>query len=233
MVDGWREALREPSGAGASSGADVPAGRWLKSVVEAQQHIARSGPGAVDIAQALAEEAHRVLGCTVLVPLLDEGGLRVAAAAGDPPPGLRVGRRFDVLASLAERSLRTGEAVLCQDTRSESNVAPELFNMHGIRSAAFAPLHYGAVSLGVVVALAPASHAVSQEDCDVLSVLAFSAAPAMVGSRVETDLAGERLRLSATSTLTGAGQWRWDALTERPAVVAGDVRADRAGPGSR
>jgi diguanylate cyclase (GGDEF)-like protein len=213
MVDGWRDALREPSGAGAPTTGEVPPGRWLKSVVEAQQHIARSGPGAEDIAQALADEAHRVLGCTVLVPLLDEGGLRVCAAAGVPPPGLRVGRRFDVLASLAERSLRTGEAVLCQDTRSESTIAPELFTSHGIRSAAFAPLHHGAVSLGVVVALAPASHAVSQEDCDVLSVLAFSAAPAMVGSRVETDLAGERLRLSATATLTGAGQWRWDVLT--------------------
>ena len=60
---------------------------WLKSVVEAQQHIARSGPGAADIAAALAQEAHRILGCAVLVPLLDEGGLRIAAAAGDVPPG--------------------------------------------------------------------------------------------------------------------------------------------------
>ncbi|WP_426564940.1 putative bifunctional diguanylate cyclase/phosphodiesterase [Angustibacter sp. McL0619] len=214
MVDGWREALQEPTVMGSTADAEPPAGRWLKAVVEAQQHIARSGPGAVDIAVALAEEAHRVLGCTVLVPLLDEGGLRIAAVAGDPPPSLGVGRRFEVLTALTERTLHSGEAVLCQDTSGESSIAPELFNMLGIRSAALAPLRYGAVSLGVVVALAPTTHAVSQEDCDVLSVLAFSAAPAMVGSTIETDLAGERLRLSATSTLTGAGQWRWDALTD-------------------
>ena len=94
-------------------------------------------------------------------------------------------------------------------------MAPELF-AHAAASAPrpSAPLRYGAVSLGCAWSRSRRrSHAVSQEDCDVLSVLAFSAAPAMVGSRIETDLAGERLRLSATSTLTGAGQWRWDVLT--------------------
>src|SRR4051794_26121342 len=63
------------------------------------------------------------------------------------------------------------------------------------------------------MAVTPTSHALSQEDCDVLSVLALSAAPAMVGCATQSDLAGERLRLAATSTLTGAGQWRWDAQT--------------------
>ena len=61
----------EPS-SGWSTGAD----QWLKVLVEVQQHVARAGPVADDVAQALAEEAQRLIGGYVVVTLLASRVLR-------------------------------------------------------------------------------------------------------------------------------------------------------------
>jgi diguanylate cyclase (GGDEF)-like protein len=188
--------------------------RWLKVLVEAQHHISRVGPSPDDVARALAEEAQRVLGNAVLVLLLDAGHLRVAAVAGAGPDGLAAGVRFASEGTLSAHCLRTGEPVMCHDAATDPRASAALHAVHGVRSAVVVPIRHGAVMLGVTMLVSEEPHAFAHEDCDVLSLLAYSGAAAMVASTVQTDLAGERLRLSAASSLTGTGLWRWDVVTD-------------------
>ncbi|WP_460459329.1 putative bifunctional diguanylate cyclase/phosphodiesterase [Angustibacter peucedani] len=192
----------------------LPPERWLKVLVEAQHHIARSGPAPDDVAQALVDETHRILGGSVAVPLLDAGHLRIAAVAGVTGGLLQAGHRLSARGTLSEKSLLLGEPLLCHDATTDPRIAPVMHERYGMRSLVVAPVRHGGISLGVVVLGSAEPHAFSQEDCDVLSLLAYSASAAMVASTIRTDLAGERLRLSAASSLTGTGLWRWDAVAD-------------------
>jgi diguanylate cyclase (GGDEF)-like protein len=207
-VDDVRRPLDTP--AGWSTGPD----QWLKVLVEVQDHVSRAGPDVDDVAHALAEEAQRLIGGFVVVSLLDSTHLRVSATAGVVPPELGPGLRYAMDASLSEQCLQLGEAIVVHDL---ANVAPtqRLYNDFGARSVVLVPMAHGAESIGVVALGHPEPHAFTHEDRDLLSLLAFTGAAAMVASTIETDLAGERLRLVATSSLTGTGLWRWDAVSDR------------------
>ncbi len=212
MVDGGHDDARHRMRPDA--GPEATQQRWLKVLVEAQHHIARAGPGPDDFAVALADEVHRVLGGVAIVPLLDAGHLRIAAVAGDAAGRFAVGARYPVRESLSEQALHAGETLLCHDATSDPRVPAEMYETYRMRSVVVAPVRHGGLSLGVVVLADPEPHAFTQDDCDAMSLLAYSAAAAMVASTIRTDLAGERLRLSAASSLSGTGLWRWDAVAD-------------------
>jgi diguanylate cyclase (GGDEF)-like protein len=191
------------------------ADQWLKVLVEVQQHVTRAGPVVDDVAQALADEARRLIGGFVVVMMLDGAHLRVAATAGTGPADLSRGLRFAAHSSLSEQCIRSGEPVVHHDLSRAPMSHQPLYQRFGMRSAVLAPLTHGLESIGVMVLADPEPHAFSHEDRDVLSLLAFTGASAMAASTIETDLAGERLRLFAASSLTGTGLWRWDAVSDR------------------
>ncbi|MGN6610639.1 MAG: putative bifunctional diguanylate cyclase/phosphodiesterase [Angustibacter sp.] len=190
------------------------ADQWLKVLVEVQQHVSRAGPVVDDVAQALADEAHRLIGGAVVVSLLDGAHLRVAATSGGPE-GLDPGLRFPTTESISEECLRVGEPVAHHDLSRLPWAQTPIHRHFGMRSAVLAPLAHGLEAFGVIMLAAPEPHAFTHEDRDVLALLAFTGASAMAASTMETDLAGERLRLFAASSLTGTGLWRWDAVSDR------------------
>lgn len=185
----------------------------LTALVAAQGHISRAGPTADDVAQALAHQTQRILGGSVVVLTLDGADLRVAGASGPLLAGMERGRLTALAGSFSERCLLDGELVLFRDSLADPRVPDEARAMMPMRSGVLMPLRHGAQSLGVVVLASHEPDSFDQYECDVLTLLTYTGAAGLVAATIQNDLAGERLGLTAASSLTGTGLWRWDALT--------------------
>jgi diguanylate cyclase (GGDEF)-like protein len=181
-------------------------GRWLAAMVTAQQQIARSGPSVADVADVLAAQITQLARCDALVCVLEGTHLRVVATTGSSTADV-LDQRFDIEGSLAGLALQVDEIVVSgPPVRPLGAVGADL----GARSAVAVALRHGRHRVGALVALSREPQAFSQNDHDVLTLLAQAGGAAMAVATASADLAGERLRTSATSSLTGTGLWRWD-----------------------
>jgi diguanylate cyclase (GGDEF)-like protein len=154
-----------------------------------------------------------VLGHAVVAMLLDGGHLRVAGRSPSAPPELPLGLTYETDGSLAGLSMQSDDVVQVADAQTDTRARPGTAAL-GLRSVVTVPLRHSAVPLGAVGMVSREPDAFTREDADVLALLAFSAAAAMVASSIQNDMATEQLRTSAAFGLTKTGLWRWDAVSD-------------------
>jgi diguanylate cyclase (GGDEF)-like protein len=184
----------------------------LGQIVASQGEIVGSGPGEQDVARAVVTQAHQLLGVTVALAQIEADHLHVVACAGSRVIGLE-GLWFERSGSLSQACLEAGRPLVSAEVTEDRRVTPFVGSDLDVRSMAVAPLRPGGTDLGVLMALAAEPGAFDQEVGDVLSLLGLAADSALAAVAARSDLAREKLRLSATSMLTGTGLWRWDVRT--------------------
>ena len=186
----------------------------LSSLVTGQRQIAASGPGVAQVAATLADVAHRLTGRRAFVLLLDHDAFEVAGSAGAGPE-LPCGLRVPTTSSLGEACLAADEAVVSPAAATDPRLDTGLCRELGIVSHVAVPLRHDGVALGAMVIASPVVDDFRSVDVDLASLLALTGAAAISAARSAETLAGERLRLSAATGLTGMGLWRWEAATDR------------------
>jgi diguanylate cyclase (GGDEF)-like protein len=148
----------------------------------------------------------------VVIAVADGDHLHVVASAG--PQMLPVeGMWFERSGSLSGASLRDGRPLISPDVTADPRITLPLTSDPRVRSAAVAPIRVGGTAFGVLAALSDRVGAFGDEDGDVLSAMALAVGSALSTMATRSDLAREKLRLSAASMLTGTGLWRWDVRT--------------------
>jgi diguanylate cyclase (GGDEF)-like protein len=187
----------------------------LTALVDGQRAIAAAGPGVAQVAGTLAEVAHRLTRRRAFVLLLDEDAFDMVGAAGPTGWDLPCGLRFPTTPSLSQACLQADETLVSSCTRTDPRVDPELCDRLGIASHLAVPLRHDGAALGTLVLASDATHDFTSMDADLASLLGVAGASAIAAARSAEALAGERLRLTAASGLTGMGLWRWDAATGR------------------
>ena len=189
--------------------------RLLGTLVAAQREIATSGPGVAQVAETLAAVAHRLSGRCAFVVLLDDDAFEVVGAAGPGEQDLPCGLRFPATPSLSAAALAADQTLVSASAIADPRVDGELCRSLGIVSHLAVPLTHDGVGLGALVVASDRPDDFNGVDVDVATMVGLSGGPAIAAARGAEALAGERLRITAASGLTGMGLWRWDPATDR------------------
>jgi diguanylate cyclase (GGDEF)-like protein len=197
------------------TGDPVTIQRLLAVLVAAQREIATSGPGVAQVAGTLAAVAHRLSGRCAFVVLLDDDAFEVVGAAGPGETDLPCGLRFPATPSLSAAALAADQTLVSSSAIADPRVDPDLCRRLGIASHLAVPLTHDGVALGALVVASDRLHDFNSVDIDLATMVGVSGGPAIAAARAAEALAGERLRITAASGLTGMGLWRWDPATDR------------------
>ncbi|GMA87447.1 hypothetical protein GCM10025868_26970 [Angustibacter aerolatus] len=189
--------------------------RLLKLLVDAQREITASGPGTQQVAETIADVAHRLGGAMAAVALIAGDDLEVVAVRGNRGNRLPPRHVFPRQGSLSAAALRANDTLMSRDTQHDPRCDPERTLAVGALSQVSVPLTHDGTPIGVLILAAPARDAFDQTDCDVASLVGQVGGAALAAARTGEALAGERLRMAAASGLTGMGLWRWDATSDR------------------
>ncbi|GAB3674338.1 putative bifunctional diguanylate cyclase/phosphodiesterase [Angustibacter aerolatus] len=187
----------------------------LKLLVDAQREITASGPGTQQVAETIADVAHRLGGAMAAVALIAGDDLEVVAVRGNRGNRLPPRHVFPRQGSLSAAALRANDTLMSRDTQHDPRCDPERTLAVGALSQVSVPLTHDGTPIGVLILAAPARDAFDQTDCDVASLVGQVGGAALAAARTGEALAGERLRMAAASGLTGMGLWRWDATSDR------------------
>ncbi|HKG51014.1 MAG TPA: EAL domain-containing protein [Actinomycetales bacterium] len=193
----------------------LPLETVLTALVDGQREIAAAGPGVAQVADTLAGVAYRLTRRRAFVLLQDEDAFEVVGAAGPTGWDLPCGLRFPAVPSLSHACLLAEETLVSYCTRTDPRVDPTLCAGLEIASHLAVPLRHDGVALGTLIVASDVTHDFSSVDANLASLVGVAGGAAISAARSAEALAGERLRLTAASGLTGMGLWRWEAATDR------------------
>jgi len=124
--------------------------------------------------RTISERARTLLrGTGAAIALMDRGPMmcRASVGTGGPPLGTRV----DVNSGFSGECIRTGKALRCDDTETDSRVEAVTCRRLGIRSIVAAPMWYERAVVGLLEVFSPCSFAFDEGDLAVLERLAQTA----------------------------------------------------------
>lgn len=196
--------LRQPTAVTVPEEAD-----WLRRLVEAQRSVAEAGPGPGEVFAALAHAGFSLMPGRVVVSIFEDDALVAQATAG-PGGSVRVGDQLALTGTLAGMCVRTGETLLCLDAETDPRTDAAFSRAHGARSSINVALRHNGVSLGVLTVISGEPYAFTREDADRVSMLGLVGGAAIAAAQTSEALAGERVRLTAATNLSGMGLWRWN-----------------------
>ncbi|MGL5857268.1 MAG: putative bifunctional diguanylate cyclase/phosphodiesterase [Angustibacter sp.] len=187
---------------------------FLRSIVAAQARITAAGVREDAVARTAAEQTYALLGHSTVVSLADDRYFHVVASAGTDVRSLD-GCWYQRAGSFSESCLQAGATAVSRDLL-DSPPIPDVPPGLGVRSAVATPLIAAGTPAGVLLVMSPEpdAFALTSEVLDVVTALGLAVSAALTAGATQTDLDSERLHLTAASTLTGTGLWRWDARAE-------------------
>jgi len=124
--------------------------------------------------RVISDRARTLLrGSGAAIALADRGPMMCRASVGSGGPPL--GTHLDAGSGFSGECIRSGRALRCDDTDTDSRVAPELCRKLGIRSIAAAPIRYERGVVGLIEVFSPHTFAFDEGDLAVLERLAQTA----------------------------------------------------------
>jgi diguanylate cyclase (GGDEF)-like protein len=130
------------------------------------------------IMQLVVEQAQELTGASGAVVEIAEDGMMVYRAAGGSASSF-VGVRLKMDGSLSGLSVRTSTVLRCDDVETDDRVDRETSRKIGLRSMVVAPLRRGLETIGVLKVLSDRVAAFTEDDTQMLRLLAGFIATAM------------------------------------------------------
>ena len=143
----------------------------LEAMVSIQQEVATSSaplPALMALVASRAQELTGASGAVIEMPEGDELVYRSATGSASSHLGARIPQQ----GTLAGRAFRSGEALLCEDTRSDSRVDRVICQRMGIGSMIVVALVSSKQSLGVLIVTSPVAHAFIGQHVQTLRLVA-------------------------------------------------------------
>ncbi len=146
-------------------------GERLASIVDIQQRVAQATLERQEVMDTVARAAQAITdadGAVVELGLDDKMVYKVATGMAEE----HVGLELDVETSLSGQCYRTGETVVCPDTKEDDRVDQEACRRIGLRSMVLVPLAYEGERFGVLKVLSRDPESFEATDQDTLQLMA-------------------------------------------------------------
>ncbi|MGL4174131.1 MAG: putative bifunctional diguanylate cyclase/phosphodiesterase [Actinomycetota bacterium] len=164
------------------------------------------------IARLLADQTAALLSCGVFFALIEEQHFHIVSTAGYEVRHLE-GLWYERAGSFTEHCIHSATPTITTDLLIDPRFAPLPEDQQHRGAVGVSVLNSGA-PVGVLIATSTKLGAFDAQPTviDVLGILALVASSNWTIVSSKNDLARERLRTNAASTLTGTGVWRWDRI---------------------